>query len=474
MNRMKRALFLLIGFAVLLTAATAQVPLLDGLEYPSVDFEPPKPEKVVLDNGMTLYLLEDHELPVFGMSAYIRTGDIYEPKDKIGLAGLMATVMRTGGTVSMEPDALNETLEFLAASVESGMSAENASVGLSAMSKDIDTVLTIFADVVINPAFREDKLELARNQAVEGIRRQNDNPAQIASRELHKAVYGDHPYANTATAATLSAITRDDLIAFHKAYYRPANMLVAVSGDFERDAIIAKISEAFAGWNPSGEEVAPIPPVEEGDYAGVYHAEKDLPQVTVYFGHLGVTRTNPDWFPILVLNEILGGSGFTSRLMREVRTNLGLTYGVGTVFRRSTERGMFLGGSSSRSETAVQAMQAIKAIMEGIRAEPVTDQEIDIIKNSEINSFVFSYTSSAAIAEQALRLDYFGYPSDYLDTYTDKVAAVTKDDVLRVAQEYLHPDKLAIITVGKRAALTEPLESLGEVTTLDLTTGTDQ
>jgi predicted Zn-dependent peptidase len=438
------------------------------LDFPLLKFVPPESQRVTLPNGMKLYLLEDHELPVFDVVAIIRTGDIYDPVDKIGLSSLTATTVRTGGTTHRSPEELDETLEFIAGSIGSGIDEENARATLSVMSADIDLGLELFADMLMNPTFREDKVELARNQALEGIRRQNDDPKQIASRHLYRLLYSPHPYGNQATTKTIRNITREDLIAFHERYYRPSSVFMAVTGDFVSGEIVHKIEKAFAAWKPDPVEFPKVEVATDSNNVGVFHIEKDLNQTSIWMGHLGLTRTNPDLFPVNVMNYILGGGSFTSRMMSEVRSNRGLAYSVQTLFRRRTLRGPFLAVCGTKSSSTIQAIELMRTLMETIRQEPVTDTELDNAKNAIINSFVFAYTSNAQIAEQEMIIDYYGYPPDFLKTYTDNIAKVTKEDVLRVAQHYLHPERLTIVTVGKESAFDRPPASLGRVTYLSL------
>ena len=453
-----------------MTAFVLRADVLADLQFPDLDFEPTKPDRVQLDNGLTLFLLPDDELPVFDLVAYFPSGDVHDPPDKIGLASLTATVLRTGGSMSWPSDKLNEELEFIAGSIEASMAAENATVSLSVMSKDTDFGLELFADVLMHPAFAEDQFQIAQNQAIEDVRRQNDNHNRIASRTVRQIVYGGHPYGNVPTLESLEAITRDDLIAFHRDFYSPTSMFVAVSGDFDKDHVIKRLESLLADW-PAAKDVpdAATEPTDTGAH-GVFHVEKDVNQTAIWMGHLGIRRTNPDWFALRVLNEILGGSGFTSRMMREVRSNRGLAYVVQTWFDRENEGGMFFAASGTKPSTTVQAISLMRDIIREIRETPVSEDELLLARDSIINSFIFSYTSSAQIAEQDLRLEFFGYPDDYLATYTDKIAAVDEQAVLSVAKQYLHPDDLTIVTVGQRALFDAPLEDLGPVTELQLDT----
>ena len=310
----------------------------EDLVFEPIKFKPPVPQKHTLSNGMVLYLIEDHELPVFNISGLVKTGTIYDPIDKIGLASIFASVTRTGGTESRVPDALNEELESMAASVEVGMSPEYGSVSLSTMAEDIEKGLEIFADVLRNPAFREDKLELRKQQAVEAIRRRNDNPIQLAWRNFSAILYGtDHPFGWYSEIEDVESITVDDLKAFHKKYYHPNNIMLSITGDFDTETLITQLENVFDGWDNVNIEFPQIASIENNPIPSVNHIHKELPQTTMLIGHYGIKRSPdfPDIYALRVMNDILGEGGFTSRLMSEVREKHGLAYMVGSLMRTS-------------------------------------------------------------------------------------------------------------------------------------------
>ena len=445
----------------------------EELTFEPIEFKPPVPEKRMLSNGMTLYLLEDHELPLFNISGLIKTGNIYDPADKIGLSGIFATVMRTGGTVSREPDALNEELESMAASVEVGMSREYGTINLSTLAEDLEKGLEIFADVLRNPAFREDKLELRKQQAVEGIRRRNDNPIQLAWRNFSALLYGtDHPFGWYTEIEGIESITVDDLKAFHAKYYHPDNMMLAITGDFETETLIAQLEKVFEGWEPADISFPDVPTVEPTPKPSVNYIFKDLPQSVMLIGHFGIKRTPdfPDFFALRVMNDILGEGGFTSRLMREVREKHGLAYMVGSIMQTAyyTNPGEWFAYSQTRTEKTAEAISLIVDVVKGLRDTPVPEAELQRTKDSLINSFVFGFESSSQIAFQQMMLDYRGYAPGFLETFTDNIAKVTAADVQAVAQKYLHPDALTIVTVGNKANFDRPLDEFGTVNEIEI------
>ena len=468
-----------IFFCILITSfiVLGNLPLLakphEELTYQPIQFNPPVPEVRKLSNGMTLYLIEDHELPVFDINGLVKTGTIYDPKDKIGLASIFASVMRSGGTISREPDALNDELESMAALVEVSMSPEFGSVSLSTMAEDIEKGLEIFADVLRNPAFRQDKLDLRKQQAIEAIRRRNDNPIQLAWRNFSAILYGkDHPFGWYSEIETVESITVDDLKAFHSKYYHPNNIMLSITGDFETEKLIKQLEKVFAGWIMNNTDYPNIPPVEISYTPSVNHIQKNLPQTTMLIGHLGIKRTPDfaDFFALRVMNDILGEGGFTSRLMKQVREKHGLAYMVGSLMQTSlyTNPGEWFAYCGSSSEKTAKALSLIIDIIREIREKPVSDEELQLTKDSLINSFVFGFESSSQIAFQQMMLAYREFDPNFLKTYTDNIAKVTAEDVQAVAQKYLHPDGLTIVTVGNQENFDRPLSEFGDVNEIEV------
>ncbi|HEY6007480.1 MAG TPA: pitrilysin family protein [Geobacteraceae bacterium] len=440
------------------------------MTFPQLVFKVPTSTRAVLDNGMTVLMYEDHELPLVSMTAYVRTGGIYEPADKAGLAALTGTVMRSGGTRELPPEKLDAELEFMASGVEAGIGAEVGNVSLATLSRNIDRTLEIFAQVLREPEFREDRVTLAKNSAIEGIRRQNDDPKGIANRELRKALYPGHPLGRFPTIKTVEAIGRDDLVAFHRTYFHPNNIILAVAGDFNRDELLKKLAKAFAGWDkeqvalPAVGEPPPITPE-------VLFAQKDVNQSVIRMGHQGLEKNNPDIYAVRVMDYILGG-GFTSRLVTEVRSNQGLAYNVDSAFdigRRFV--GTFVAETETKSGTTAKAITLMKQIITGMTTAPVSDQELETAKDAIVNSFIFGFAKPDAVVNMQARLEYFGYPQGYLENYRDNIARVTKEDVLRVARTYLHPDAMVVTVVGDGKKLDQPLTVFGKMQEIDLKNG---
>lgn len=454
-------------------AATKQAaPDYRQLKYPQLqEIKIPEVTRVTLPNGMQLLLLEDHELPLISLSARIRTGSIFEPAGKVGLADITGEVMRTGGTPTMTGDEIDEALEAMAASVETGIATDYGWASLSVLTEDVDQTLGIMADVLMHPAFPPDKIELAKIQHRSAISRRNDEPDEIASREFAKLIYGpDSVYARHTEYATIDAITRDDLVAFHKRFFGPNAVMAAVWGDFQTDEMVKKIERAFAGWEKV--DGAALPPATvDYDYVHTVNlvARPDLNQSNILLGHIGGLRSDPDYFAIVVMNQILGG-GFTGRLFKNVRSRQGLAYSVfGTYDTDYAHSGTFSLGCQTKSESTVQAIGAITSEVEKMRQAEVTDEELKLAKESFLNSFVFNFDTEGEIVTRLLTYQYYDYPADFLFQTRERVEKVTKADVLRVAKKHLHPDKVQILVVGNPEAFDKPLKTLGEVNAIDVT-----
>jgi len=441
------------------------------LTYPRLkDIVIPSVQQTTLPNGLQLFLLEDHELPLVHMSARIRTGSIYEPADKIGLADITGEVMRTGGTVSRTGDELDQLLEQIAASVETSIGLDSGYASASALKEDVDIVLEVLADVMMHPAFREDKIALAKMQHRSSIARRNDDPGDIAAREFRKLIYGpDNIYARHTEYATIDAITQADLQAFHQRFFVPNQTMLAVWGDFDSATMIEKIQAAFKDWTPTD---VPPPQPEAFHYnfkSSVNLIPKDdVNQSNIFMGHIGGMLNNPDYFDLVIMNRILGSS-FTGRLFKNVRSRQGLAYSVyGYYSANYTYPGLFYLVCQTKSESTVQAIKAMTEEIRKMIREQVTDEELALAKESFLNSFVFNFDTKGEIINRLMTYAYYGYPLDFLQTTKTRVEQVGKEDVQRVARTYLQPDKLQILVVGQEGGFDQSLSTLGPVHQIDI------
>jgi len=443
------------------------------LKYPTLgQIEIPQVRRVTLANGMQVFLLEDHELPLVSLSAMVRTGSVYEPADKIGLAAITGTVMRTGGTTSKTGDQIDEQLEQIAASVETGIGLNSGSAALSVLKDDIDTGLSVLADVLMNPVFREDKIELAKVQHRSNIARRNDNMRQIAFREFYKLIYGPQSvYARQTEYATIGNITRDDLVAFHKKFFHPNNTTLAVWGDFDAEQMTKKIEEAFKAWQKADVDVPAVPKVEYEFRQTVSVVRKDdVSQSNIYLGHIGGLMSDPDYFVLEVMSRILSDNVF-----KNVRSREGLAYSAGGYYWPEYDhRGIFCVGCQTKLQSTVHAIRVMLKEVRKITEAEVTDEELALAKESYLNSFVFNFDSRAEIVRRLMIYQYFGYPEDFLQKTKENVEKVTKADVLRVARKHLQPDKMQILAVGRPQDFDEPLSVFGQVREIDITIPTPQ
>jgi predicted Zn-dependent peptidase len=453
----------LLVFCVLGSCAPAVLKHPVELSYEPMQFLFPQAEQVTLSNGIELYLLEDKELPLVNLVALVRTGSVYEPADKSGLAALTGTVMRTGGTGSLSGDEINEKLEFIAGSVETSIGREVGSASLSVLKKDLDMGLAIFADVLIQPAFSQDKVELAKQKQVEAIRRQNDDPQGIAFREFRRTLFDNGPRGRVPTLETVAGISRDDMMAFHREYFHPNNIIIGVSGDFERDAIIKKLETLFKSWESRTLSFPALKLPADRAEKSVYYAHKNIPQSTIIMGSFAVNKTHPDYFPFTVLNFVIGGGGFTSRLMSEIRSNRGLAYSVGSIYRAEIDYGLFATYCFTKSESTLESITLISDILKQVKQEGITEEELQRAKNSILKNFIFKFATPFQIVNKQVAIAFDNLPKDFLEIYRERITSVTLEEVNAVAQKYLHPDQMLLVVVGNSANFDSPLSQLGPV-----------
>ena len=438
------------------------------LNFPQLKFTPPKPERYELNNGMVVYFMPDHEIPLITIYALTRCGDVYEPDDKVGLAGICGKVMRTGGTKFLEPEEINEKLEYVAASVESSIGRESGLVSLSVLKKDINLGMEIFSQTLRHPKFRQDKIDLAIAQSIESIRRRNDDPMDIASREFKKLIYQNDPRARVASIKGMKTIERDDLIEYHNQYFFPNNIILGVSGDFVIEEFLDTLSKYFGDWEYRDDKIPPPAVPKANNQKFVIYAERPLTQSTIISGHLTVPKTHPDYYSFKVLNFIIGGGGFNSYLMRDIRSNRGLAYSVGSFYRAEPEYGVFGAYCLTKSSTTAQVIDLMNNILKQIKNKGVSLEELKWAKDSIINQFTFSFESSNGLVEKYIGLEYDKYPKDYLKTYCTHIEKVTLDDISRVAVKYLDLQNSSLVVVGNNKDFDESLKKFGKVIEADL------
>jgi zinc protease len=467
-------------FLILVTAATllgsipqapAQATNWKQIPIPTLPaFHPPQPRRIELSNGMVVFLQEDHELPLISGTARIRGGSSNEPAAKVGLVDILGEVWRTGGTKAQTGDQLDDFLEVRAAKVETGGGVDSTTISLNCLKGDFDDVFKVFADLLQSPEFRADKLDLAQKQADDSISRRNDEIGEIAGRESAKLAYGaDNPYAREPEYSTIAAITRQDLVDWHKTYVHPNHIILGISGDFDSAAMESKLRGAFESW-PKGPEL-PKDEIKFHPAAPGYYLipKEDVNQSSIHMVALGTTRNNPDYYVISVFNEAFGG-GFSSRLFNDIRTKRALAYNVGGgIGANFGHPGILQFVVGTKSQSTIESVQALDEDIDNLARQPITDDEIKQAKDAILNAFIFRLDSPDKVLAERMTYEFYGYPLDWLDKYPAEIQKVNAADVNRVAAKYLHHDQLAVLVVGNTKEFDKPLSSLGAVKEIDIT-----
>jgi zinc protease len=444
-------------------AKPAAVPGPRDLKYPPLrPIQTPSVETVTLPNGMRLYLLEDHELPLIGGQARIRTGTLFDPPDKAGLAAMAAAVLRTGGARSKTGEQIDQQLESLAATVDSGMNQTDGEVSFSALKENADQVLEVFRDLLTAPEFRQDKIDLLKTQVTGAIARRNDDAGKVAARELGSILYGkDTPYGWLEEYETIGRISRADLQKFWSRYYFPKNVMLAVWGDFDSARMKTRLAELFAGWTAQQPPVPEFPKVKEGSAPGLYLAEKnDVKQTFFGAGQLGGQLNDKDYPALEIAGSILGG-GSHSRLVERIQTRIRNSYDISALWGAGFGySGLFLISGSVNPVYTVETLKAIREEVERMRTAEVTEDELRIAREAALNRLAFALDSKAKIMARLMSDEYYGYPKDFIQQYQKGLTAVTRADVLRVAKERFDPANLTIMVVGNPVLFGQPLDSL--------------
>lgn len=440
-------------FALLLLAATAcsRKPEADGF------FQPIKPSLTKLPNGMEVMVIEDHEFPTLQLQVFLKGGAVNDPAGKEGLAGLAMQSVRMGGAEGREPGKIEEDLEFVGASLEMGAAAETLSASLSLMTKDADLGLDVLFDLLRKPSVDPSRFSIVKERMKDAILRDEEDPLQLASKEFPGFVYGpEAAWGRKATPATVEAVTRDDVVAFCRASFHPDRMLVAVSGDISEKEILEELKKRADGWEPSPAAVPEIPAIKPAFRRDiVVIPRKELTQSTIVIGHLGARRENPDKYALLVMNFILGGSGsLTSRMGEEIRSNAGKAYGVWSDFGFGKDLGLFRGVAQTALDNTVWVVKKMDEMITAMATDAnVSPQEVEDAKKAILRSLVFDFETRFSQVKEQARFHLWGYPDDYLVRFQKGIAAVTPEDVKRVAKAYLHPEglKTLIVTDEKQA-----------------------
>lgn len=427
-----------------------------------VEFKPIQPEEWKLPNGLTVVYLKDDELPLVRGRLFIRGGDLWGPEAPVGVVGAMGGQMRQGGAGGLSADQLDQSLEELAASVASSFSNEFGGAAFSCLGSDIERVFKIFSDVVLRPRFEGDRLALWKGQALEAIRRRAEDPGTVASIAFSQILYGNTPYGRVEVEKDVAAISRDQMIALHQKFVRPDGAILVVTGRIERAAVEKLVEQHFGAWEPRGSVLPPAPPISTDPKPGVYFITLPFSQASVQMGQLGLPRLTPDYPAIDIFNEVFGSSGFGSRLMQKVRTELGLTYGVSGGIAPGVVKGVNYMFLQTKADSVAAAMEASMGVLAGMQSNPPTEEEMSEKKTAVRNSYVLNFDSIDEIAVRNARLKLLDYPVDYDQTYLEKITSVSPEAVQEVAKKRWDRSKFIFVVVGNEAAYANLQKAMAE------------
>lgn len=435
---------------------SAAAPPPDRLAFKALSFTPPQAKRLVMDNGIVLYFLEDHELPLVNISVVFRTGAAYDPDGKAGLAGLTARTMRTGGAGTMTGGEIDDALAFHGISLQISMEADMGLAHLSALKEDWTKGFDILSQILANPAFEEEKLQLAKDLAIEDLRGIADDPSRYAFREFRKLLYRGNARGNLATPASIRAIQRSDLVAFHRRFLYPKNVMITVTGDITRAEAVGVINRCLGAWRVAGQTEKISRPDGRGD-GSVHHIQKDIPQSVIISGRFGPSKKDSDFYAFTVLDFILGSGGFRSRLFQEIRSNRGLAYSTGSFYRPRDDYGAFGAYALTKSSSTTEVLDLMRALLLGMKEKGIDENELSWAKKSLTNSFIFSYQSIDQIAFSQMMLEYDGLPADFLQTYTVKINKVGPKEIRLAAGCYYDSRDFVTLVLGNGKGFEKPL-----------------
>ncbi len=456
--------FLAVSIATAASATSAvesRLPDPDKLNYQPLKFNLPQVQRTVLENGIVIYILEDHELPIVNINAVVRTGTIHDPEDKEGVAELTAYVMRTGGTARLNSGEVDSQFDFLAASAAISMSTESADVDFSVLNKNLDQGLDLLAQILTAPAFEQKKLELAKELKKEDLRRLKDEPQRLAFREFNRLIYRGDPRGRFPSYKSLANIDREDLIRFHRRFFQPNNIMFAVTGDITKEQAIDKIRHYFGDWKTESTPIRTALPPQKSN-AGLYYLNKEIPQSTIISGQFAVSKTDPAFYAFTVLDFITGSGGFPSRIFNAVRNNEGLAYSAGSFYRARPAYGVFGTYALTKTSSTLKTFSLINSVLDNIKSNTLTGKELAWAKASINNGFIFSFTSAEKIAGQQMNIEYEKLPADFLINYRNKIESVTLKDVNRAASKYIDKTKTVVLILGDSKNFDEPLTKFGQ------------
>jgi zinc protease len=444
---------------------------IQALQFPALRFNPPQAKKITLSNGVPVYLLEDHSLPVISLQLVSKVGVANLPDSLWGVGWQADGLLRTGGTTRLTPDSVDKLIAFYALNIGFSTDHEQSTGGLSGLSRYTTQLLDLGFEMMRSPRDDSSRVAIVAAQQQENWRRRNDTPGSILNRAWSQVLMGNHPLGRSLVKPEeIAGFTPQRFRWVQERLYCPQNFLIGVSGDFQQAQLVATLEREFRGWERCKPGLQAVPPVTYAQGPKVVLVEKDVNQTNITMGHAGGIKVadTPDYFAAQVADFLLGGGGgFNSRLLQRVRSDSGFAYGVGSTWGADTKReDQFQVGAQVRAEKTVAGVDLMRRTIGSMASEPVTARDVKLAQDNEVNSFVFRFESPAQIVGQQLGYAADGLPANWFDVYLRGIQGVTPEQVRLVSQRYLHPDKLVIVVVGKPSAFDKPLSTLGPVTVM--------
>jgi zinc protease len=429
---------------------------------------PPRPIKLpttsetTLPNGLLVLVVQDQRLPLVSYRLALRSGDAHDPADLPGLADML-TGLLTEGTQSRTSREIADEVARIGATLQAGANSDYTTVAASSLTTFSDEILELLADVALRPVFPENEVELTKQNTKESLKQQRAQPSFLATEMVAKVMFGSHPYSVTApTPEAIDATTRERLIEFHRSKFIPNNAVLLVAGDVEHDELLKRIESLFGSWQPGAvpSDEFPAPPKRAARSAYVIDRPGSA-QANIVIANSGITRTNGDYFPLLVMHTVLGANA-SSRLFMNLREEKGYTYGAYSSLDARRTAGTFRATAEVRTAVTGDSLKEFFYELGRIRTEPVSEKEIDDAKSYLTGVFPIRLETQEGLIDQLLQIKMFGLPDNYLDTYRSNIQSVTREQIQEVANKYVRPDEAAIVIVGDAAQLTEQIKPYSE------------
>jgi zinc protease len=426
---------------------------------PAKEVHFPAFQEKTLANGLRIVVIEEHKDPLVSLRLVVKGGRSYEPEGKAGLAEAAASLL-TKGTTKRSAQQIAEAVDFVGASLNTNAGLESGFATASVTSDQLDLGFDLLADVVLQPTFPQDEIDRWRRQALSSLQIRQKSAPYLASRAVERLVFGDHPYGRPATGTpeSLRGLTRDDFAAYHKSHYIPNGAFLAVVGDVQPADAFARAERAFGGWAKGTDLSLPqvAPPRYERNRIVVID-KPDAVQTEIRLAQVAIPYRDPDHFVAAVYSSVTGGSP-SARLYEEIRKKRGLSYGAQSFFVEPTQAGFFEASTFTKTETSAEALKVALEVLRDLQKEPVPASELEPAKTYITGAFPLEIETADGIADKVLEAMKFGYGREFLESYNQKISAVTAADVQRFARERIHPERMAIVLAGNASAFIEPLK----------------